>query len=320
MKTSETVSLGAGLLDRAAHVRSNDARLTSLYKTAQILPIWRGKPLVKSDDQGGYVLAMVGETHPIIAKRNDPPVFLGLSDGQAIFACNVPDWEGANSNLENTFLDTKTHPHPHADVGTGFMEIRMMLTALSPKEAEIAATARAILEWHRSHQFCAACGEKSDMAQAGWQRDCPACGRFHFPRTDPVVIMLITHGNRVLLGRSPGWPEGMYSLLAGFMEPGETIEAATRREVLEETNIQVGEVSYLASQPWPFPASLMIGTQGEALTDEITLDPHELEDAIWITREEAMTSFAGGNPDLLPARPGSIAHFLLRNWLADRLD
>ncbi len=320
MKLSETVSLGAGLLDRAATVRSDKAQLKELQKTGQFLPIWRGKPLVKTGGQGAYNLVMVGETHPIIAKRNDPPVFLGLSEGQAIFACSIPDWEGANSDLTNTFLDTETHPHPQAEEGTGFMEIRMMLTALSPKEAEIAATARAILEWHRSHQFCAACGEKSDMAQAGWQRDCPACGRFHFPRTDPVVIMLITHGNRVLLGRSPGWPEGMYSLLAGFMEPGETIEAATRREVLEETNIQVGEVSYLASQPWPFPASLMIGTQGEALTDEITLDPHELEDALWITREEAMTSFAGGNPGLLPARPGSIAHFLLRNWLADRLD
>ena len=155
---------------------------------------------------------------------------------------------------------------------------------------------------------------------AGWQRNCPSCGAQHFPRTDPVVIMLVTHGNRALLGRSPGWPEGMYSCLAGFVEPGETLEAAVRREVLEEAGIRIGTVRYLASQPWPFPASLMIGCAAEALTDTITRDPAELEDAIWITREEALATLSGERPDILPARKGAIAHFLLSNWLADRLD
>jgi NAD+ diphosphatase len=158
------------------------------------------------------------------------------------------------------------------------------------------------------------------FAMSGWQRDCPACGAHHFPRTDPVVIMLITHGNAVLLGRSPGWPEGMYSLLAGFVEPGETLEAAVRREVYEETNVRVGPVSYLASQPWPFPASLMFGCAGEALTTEITIDPQEIEDALWVSREDMVSVFAGQHPDILPARKGAIAHFLLENWLADRLD
>ena len=132
--------------------------------------------------------------------------------------------------------------------------------------------------------------------------------------------MLITHGNSVLVGRSPGWPEGMYSLLAGFVEPGETLEAAVRREVLEEAGIPVGQVSYLASQPWPFPASLMFGCRGEALARAITLDPVELEDARWVSREEMATAFAGDHPVLLPARKGAIAQFLLRNWLADTLD
>ena len=132
--------------------------------------------------------------------------------------------------------------------------------------------------------------------------------------------MLITRGNSVLLGRGPTWPEGMYSLLAGFIEPGETIEAAVRREVREESAIEVGEVGYLASQPWPFPASLMIGCWGEALSDAITIDPEELQDARWVTREELVAAFAGLHPLIKPSRQGAIARFLLDHWLADRLD
>ena len=132
--------------------------------------------------------------------------------------------------------------------------------------------------------------------------------------------MLITHGNSVLVGRSPGWPEGMYSLLAGFVEPGETIEAAVRREVFEEAGVRVGTVSYLSSQPWPFPASLMFGCAGDALNKDLTIDPEEIEDAMWVTREEMADAFAGNHPKLLPARKGAIAHFLLEAWLSDRLD
>lgn len=155
---------------------------------------------------------------------------------------------------------------------------------------------------------------------AGWQRNCPACRTSHFPRTDPVVIMLVTRGNSALIGRSPGWPEGMYSCLAGFVEPGETIEAAVRREVWEEAGIRVGEVRYLASQPWPFPTSLMFGCHGAALDDRITVDPTELEEALWITREELAAAFRGEHPKVKPARKGAIARYLLENWLADRLD
>ncbi len=194
------------------------------------------------------------------------------------------------------------------------------MAALSPREAELAATARALLEWHRSHRFCAACGAQSAAAHGGWQRQCPACGAVHFPRTDPVVIMLITHGNSVLLGRSPGWPEGMYSLLAGFIEPGETLEAAVRREVAEETGVAVGAVRYLASQPWPFPANLMLGAHGLASGRDIRLDPAELEAALWITREEAVSVISGTHPVVKPSRRGSIAQFILNGWLADRLD
>ena len=132
--------------------------------------------------------------------------------------------------------------------------------------------------------------------------------------------MLVTDGNRLLLGRSPGWPDGMYSLLAGFVEPGETMEAAVRREVAEETGVQIGAVGYLASQPWPFPASLMLGCRAEALTTEITLDPDELQDALWVSREDMVAVLAGSHPRIRPSRRGSIAKFIITAWLADHLD
>jgi NAD+ diphosphatase len=157
------------------------------------------------------------------------------------------------------------------------------------------------------------------MRHFGWQRECDTCGALHFPRTDPVVIMLITHGNSVLMGRSPGWPDGMYSLLAGFIDAGETMEAAVRREVFEEAGVRVGHVTYLASQPWPFPASLMLGCRGTAISTDIKIDPHEIEDALWVSREEMAQIFAGEHDTILPARKGAIAHFLLQNWLADTL-
>ena len=132
--------------------------------------------------------------------------------------------------------------------------------------------------------------------------------------------MLVTHGNSVLVGRAAQWPAGMFSLLAGYIEPGETIEGAVRREVYEESGVRIGAVEYLASQPWPFPSSLMIGCKAEAISTEISIDPNELEEALWITREDMAAAFAGQHPRLTPARQGAIAQFLLRNWLADRLD
>ena len=221
---------------------------------------------------------------------------------------------------ETGFFDPTVQRHPALPQDHGFAELRGAMTLLSAREAELVATAKALLQWHRSHGFCSACGARSDMVMAGWQRTCPTCAAQHFPRTDPVVIMLVTQGNAVLLGRSPGWPEGMFSLLAGFVEPGETVEAAVRREVLEETGVTCGAVSYLASQPWPFPASLMIGMRTEALTRDIRLDPEELEAARWVTREELVQAFADRHPEIRPSRKGAIAHFILSNWLADRLD
>ena len=316
MKLAESVTFGGSGLDRAAGLRDAPGQLADLWPAARVLLMWQGRPLMA--DGGGLVL--LPADHPL-AGRPDSAIFLGRDDGGAVFVQDLSAWVPDDPTAQQAgFFDTSVQCHPDLPQTQMFCELRAVMATLSPRHAELAATARAVLEWHRSHGFCASCGARSEMVQAGWQRSCPACNARHFPRTDPVVIMLITIGNRVLLGRGPTWPEGMYSLLAGFIEPGETIEAAVRREVFEESGVLVGEVGYLASQPWPFPASLMIGCRGEALSDAITLDPAELQDARWVSREDLVSAFSGSHPEIKPSRQGSIAQFLLAHWLADTLD
>lgn len=320
MKLAEQVTFAAGRLNRDAEIRADQEQLRKLAQSSKLLPLWRGKPLVQQDAHG-WVLAYLEQDALPDAFRDASLTYLGKLDDEQIFALDVSTWEPIDNLPDATqFVDRSVQTHPELPQEMGFGELRAIMAGLSPDDAEIAATARSILEWHRIHRFCANCGEHTNATMGGWQRDCAACGRSHFPRTDPVVIMLITHGNSVLVGRGVGWPDEMYSLLAGFLEPGETIEAATRREVFEESGVRVGPVGYLASQPWPYPSSLMVGTWGHATTTDITLDPNELADARWITREDMLDVFAGRNPDIKPARKGAIAQFLLENWLADRLD
>ena len=333
MRIAEQVTFGGSGLDRAAHLRSDAAAMDLQLATGRRLVLWRGKPLVRVGEGGAVSLHWVAADSDVLAGGADltlPPIFLGLDDlaqvGGALFAVDLSHWTPSEGlqNAAGSFFDTSVQPHPAlipaAGEALGFQDLRAIMALLTPREAEIAAMAKALMEWHRSHRFCAACGEPSQPSHAGWQRSCPVCAAQHFPRTDPVVIMLITRDNSLLIGRNAAWPEGMFSLLAGFIEPGETIEAAVRREVFEEAGVRVGAVSYLASQPWPFPASLMIGCRGEATSDEITIDPAELEAARWISREEMARAMAGVHPDIRPSRRGAIAQFLIANWLADRLD
>ncbi|WP_112662860.1 NAD(+) diphosphatase [Microvirga flavescens] len=184
------------------------------------------------------------------------------------------------------------------------------------EELGLLATAKSVLDWHSRHRFCANCGAATHSAQGGFRRDCASCGTQHFPRTDPVVIMLIEHGDKCLLGRQSRFAEKMYSCLAGFLEPGETIEDAVRRETFEEAGVRVGAVRYVASQPWPFPSSLMIGCIGEALSDEIVIDENELQDARWFSKETARLMLDGTHPDFAAPSPIAIANHLLRTWVA----
>lgn len=322
MRHAEQVTFGGSGLDRAADLRGDIPALARAMQDAgsRTILLWKGKPLVVADGDGRTV-ARLPLDHPVLKEAQVPPILLGREDGAVRFAHDISAWEPeADLSQVGAFIDKSEQQHPSLPDTHRFAELRAVMSMLSPRDAELAATAKAIFGWHDTHEFCARCGAPSDVTQAGWQRVCQACGGSHFPRTDPVVIMLITRGNKVLLGRSPGWPEGMYSCLAGFVEPGETIEAAVRREVWEEAGVHVGEVRYLASQPWPFPSSLMFGCQGFATSDEITIDPVEIEDALWVSREEVMDAFAGLREGLLPARKGAIAHFLLRNWVADTLE
>lgn len=311
----DQITFGTSGLDRAAHLRGDAVKIAALG--GDVLPMWRGKALMRGD-----ALVFLPKDHKIFRDAAENAIFLGLSEtGEGYFARDISRWEPSEMDpMIGAFQDGSVQHHPDLPGDAGFAELRMSMTRLTRREAELGATARAQLEWHRSHAFCANCGSPSVIAQSGWQRDCPACGRHHFPRTDPVVIMLITHGNSVLLGRSPGWPDGFYSLLAGFIEPGETVEAAVRREVFEEAGVRVGPVRYAASQPWPYPGSLMLGCTGLALDTKITVDANELADARWVTREDMVEVFAGRHPELSEPRRGAIAHSLLYAWLSDRLD
>lgn len=276
-----------------------------------VLPFWHGKALFDLTAHGPR-LAWISAADQLIADCPEPPIFMGLdSSGLPHFAADL-SYIAPPDEAPSEFVDQRTLDLSET---RKFFELRAVMGEIDHRDAGIAAAAKGIFEWRLTHGFCANCGGRNRVAHAGWRFDCPDCGRLHFPRTDPVVIMLILDGDRVLMGRNANWPEGMYSLLAGFMEPGETVEEAVRREVQEESGIRVGEVRYVTSQPWPFPASLMIGCAGQAETREITLDPHELEDAIWVSKEEMAQALAGQHPRIAPARKGAVAQVILRAWV-----
>ena len=319
MEWKETVTFGGSGLDRAAELRADTQAIEALAREegTRFIVFWKGKPALFADAS----LAFVAPGAAILADASEAPVFLGRDDAGALFAVTLDRWDSDEMpNTLDAFVDTSQQRHPGLPDGAHFTELRTVLGGLAARGAELLATAKAVLGWHRSHRFCARCGTQSQMADAGWQRQCPACGARHFPRTDPVVIMLILHGNSVLVGRSPGWPQGMYSLLAGVVEPGETLEAAVRREVSEEAGVRVGNVGYLVSQPWPFPSSLMFGCVGYATTTELVIDPKEIDDARWVSREEMAEVLRGTHSEINPPRQGAVARFLIEGWLEGRAE
>lgn len=191
-----------------------------------------------------------------------------------------------------------------------------VMALLHSADAPLFAAALSLSRWHGRHRFCANCGRSSDLVRGGWSRRCPTCNTEHYPRVDPVVIMLAEHGGRLLLGRQPHYPENRYSALAGFVEVGENVEAAVARELFEEAGIKVHSIHYVASQPWPFPSSLMIGCHAQAETDELTIDTNELDDARWFTRGDVQAALEG-LPDapFKPPPKTAIARTLLEHWL-----
>lgn len=294
-------------LDRAGD-RRNDADWLAQQADspeAMAMVLWEGRPLLE-DHADGPRLAWIGlpHAHDLVPDRR---LFLGLWKAAPVFAVEI---EGS--------VDPATGPV--AGLGA-FTEMRQAAAVLSGVEAAMAGTAKSLFDWRRRHGFCAACGQMSADACGGWKRVCPACGVEHFPRVDPVTIMLPVFrdpaGDRCLLGRQASWPVGRMSALAGFIEPGETIEEGCAREINEESGLTVTAVRYHSSQPWPFPSQLMIGLIAEVSDNQAAPDQTELEAVAWLTRDEAADVLAGRHPTIQPPPPFAIAHTLLKAWVEE---
>ena len=290
-------------LDRVSQRRQDAGWVASLldHPETRVLPLHDLKPRVRHASAADLDWQGVGSWRSLIDAGNTL-ILLGIRDGRAYFALDAGQVE--------------TPPGGK----TVAMDARSVAPMIDGGEAAILAEARSLIDWHGRHRFCAQCGTPSVVASGGWVRHCPNCKAHHFPRVDPVVIMLAVRGERCLLGRGRRRVGTRFSCLAGFMEPGETLEEAVRREILEESGIRVGRVRYLASQPWPFPSSLMMGFLAEALSEEITIDPDELAEARWFERDEVRAMVERSRSDepvpgmvTLPP-PLAIGHQIARRW------
>jgi NAD+ diphosphatase len=305
--------LDLGLKPRLGYAGSRIERAAERRADAAALAALEHEPRSRSYLIGGELVALkkIGSRHdPLFMTAEaqglgDPAevAFLGLLDGAARFAVSLPPAAIAllQARPDIELVDLRS------------IAVRGLLES---DDLSALAEGRALINWHARHRFCSNCGAATRPVEAGWRRDCPSCRVLHFPRTDPVVIMLAIDGERCLLGRSHRFQSGMWSCLAGFVEPGETIEEAVRRETHEEAGIICGRVAYFASQPWPFPMSLMIGCHAQALSREIVIDRTELDDARWFAREEVALMLLGQHPHGLTAPlPIAIAHHILRAWV-----
>jgi len=287
-----TIAFAGAGLDRADHIRSDPAALEGLMDwRARLLRLDGLDPVI--DPEGRLSWGTLGD-----AGADSELVFLGMGEGKACFA-EVP-------------------PALNGSVAPANPRLWAAMSALDSAELATYGGARALVDWHARHRFCARCGAPTKLAKGGWQRNCTgeACDAQHFPRVDPVTIMLVEHEGNVLLGRQPRFPPRRFSALAGFVEPGETIEEAVAREIHEEAGVRVRDVIYVASQPWPFPSSLMIACHSHTDDPAITIDTTELDEADWFTRAEVVQAMAGDETARFIAPPPfAVAHHLLKWWL-----
>ena len=282
------LSFTGSRLDRADHVRADPERLAGYMN-------WKARVLALD----GLIPALDDSNRLVWGTLADVPedaelCFLGLDEGKACFAA-VPPRGDATPRMANP-------------------QLWSLMATLPPDDLALYGGARSLTDWHARHRFCAQCGGDTKLAKGGWQRNCTACEASHFPRTDPVTIMLVEHEGRLMLGRGLGWPEGRFSALAGFVEPGESIEEAVAREVLEEAGVRVRDVTYVASQPWPFPSQLMIGCHSHTDSDELAIDETEMAEVEFFTRAQVQAAMAGDGPFVAPP-PHAIAHHLMQWWI-----
>ena len=275
-------------LDRADNLRADPDALAGLMNwKARLLALDGLMPA--TDAAGRLAWGTLAD-----APQDAELVFLGLDDGKACFAA-VPAQGDASPRMANPVLWS-------------------LMATLPTDDLALYGGARSLVDWHARHRYCAQCGGGTVLAKGGWQRDCASCGASHFPRTDPVTIMLVEHSDRLMLGRGKGWPEGRFSALAGFVEPGESIEEAVAREVLEESGVRVRDVAYVASQPWPFPSQLMIGCHSHADDDALTIDETEIAEINWYSRDAVEAALSGTGPFVAPPAH-AIAHHLMQWWV-----
>ena len=286
-------------LDRISHLREDAAWVAARRrsKDTRLVPVWRSRSLVHTEDDRALLLTVEEAGDLLDTAQHE--VVLGLEGDTLYIGLDL-------SHLEDPY------GHPRIEAEGAFEDLRQIGPVIPAEEGAILAHARGMMTWHQRHRFCGVCGAPTEVSHAGHQRNCTNCNAQHFPRTDPAVIMLVHKGDNCLLGRTHQFPRRIYSTLAGFVEPGESLEEAVAREVFEEAGVKVGEVRYMASQPWPFPSSLMLGFHAEAEAMDLNIDPKELEDARWMTREQIdrIEDF-----DMELPRRDSIAWRLVKAWM-----
>jgi NAD+ diphosphatase len=291
----------SGGIHRAAERRHDEAWLEASLAdpSTRVVPIWHAQNLVDDSEEPHAILVPIAEAEALLQHSNCI-IFLGETEDGAYFAVDL------NSD----------DPLQELELQGQFVDLHRLGVLLDHTEGALLAHARAMAYWHRRHRFCGECGSPTESREAGHLRACikPDCGAQHFPRTDPAIIVLVESEGRCLLGRHANWPPTRYSVVAGFVEPGESLEDAVAREVMEETSIPVTNVAYHSSQPWPFPASIMLGFTAQATNDSITVDHTELEDARWFSRADLLAAIASGEVSL-PSNV-SISRRLVDDWLA----
>ena len=291
------------ILDRAAHLRGDDEKLMALetHRDARAYVIYRDSLVMKQEADGPRALLSLDEALEFGA--NPGTIFLGLRAGAPVLGMGI-----SAAAVEKLL--------PRNDVAVNELRGMAMQGVIPTDQLSAVAMAKSLVSWHQRHGFCANCGTRTAMKEGGWKRDCSNCKTEHFPRTDPVVIMLVTSGDKCLLGRQKHFLPGMYSCLAGFVEVAEAIEDAVRREIFEESGIRCTDVNYYMTQPWPYPSSLMIGCTARATSEDIVVNRAELEDARWFPRSEAALMLKREHPDSLTGpHPFAIAHHLVGRWL-----
>jgi len=300
-KRATSSYLTTPVIDRVTHKREGEAWIAELVqaRTTRFVLVWGSKVLVSEEATPQPILLSLRDLGNL-RQEAESEIFLGKAEELTYFALG--------------FADDERQPHVNlASIGA-LRDLRSVVAFLSRQDAALLAYAKAMTYWHHRHRFCGDCGAPTRSIHSGHLRLCgnPECGQQHFPRTDPAIIVLVTCGERCLLGRQPTWPTGRYSIVAGFVEPGENLEAAVAREVWEETGVEVDEVRYHASQPWPFPSSLMLGFTAQAVSSSIRLNDGELEDARWLSRDEITGELKRGTLRLPP--DVSISYRLIEDW------